>query len=115
MAKLDHVERLAYSVGEAAAALGVSEHAVYQLVHSEGFPALKIGSSWRISREGLAEWVLEESRSDRKDPFGDCGLPPEKKGASGAANTGGGVPREGHKAKKDRLYYTRRGKECQET
>lgn len=81
---------LAYSVAEAAKALGVSKHAVYNLVYQEGFPALKIGASWRISREGLADWIREESRKGVKDPCGGQGLPLEKKAASGAANTRGG-------------------------
>lgn len=53
----NRVERLTYSVKEAAQALGVGETIVYQLVHRADFPTVKIGTRQLISREGLKEWV----------------------------------------------------------
>lgn len=53
----NRVERLTYSVKEAAEALGVGLPIMYQLVHAEGFPVMKIGARQLISREGLKEWV----------------------------------------------------------
>lgn len=48
---------LAYSVTEAAQALGVSRNTMYNLIHQEGFPTLVVGGRRLISRELLAEWV----------------------------------------------------------
>lgn len=47
---------LTYSVTEAAA-LGISRRAMYDLLHREDFPTLKVGGRRLISRELLAEWV----------------------------------------------------------
>lgn len=46
---------LAYSVEEAAEALGVSKRAVYNLAHRTDFPAFRIGGKWRIPKVSLAQ------------------------------------------------------------
>ena len=48
---------LTYSVTEAAQALGISRRTMYEVIHQEGFPTLKVGGRRLISRELLAEWV----------------------------------------------------------
>lgn len=55
------VQRLAYTVKEAAAALGVSPRTVYDLIHSSGFPCLRVGGRWKIPVEMLAEWVRQQA------------------------------------------------------
>lgn len=45
------------SVPEMAAALGISRAGAYELVRTEGFPALKIGSRIVIPKDELQEWV----------------------------------------------------------
>lgn len=45
------------SVLEMAAALGISRAGAYELVRTEGFPALKIGTRIVISKDELQEWV----------------------------------------------------------
>ena len=40
-----------------AAALGISRAGAYELVRTEGFPALKIGSRIVIPKDELQEWV----------------------------------------------------------
>ena len=45
------------SVPEMAAALGISRAGAYELVRTEGFPALKIGSRIVIPKDKLREWV----------------------------------------------------------
>ncbi len=50
-------EKLLLSVGEAAEMLGVSRRLVYDLIHAEGFPAVKLGGRRFIHRELLAEWM----------------------------------------------------------
>ena len=34
---------------------------VLQLCHSKGFPALRIGRTWRISRDGLKRWLEQQA------------------------------------------------------
>ena len=57
------VERLAYTVEEAAEALGVSRNVMYTLIHREDFPAIKIGKRRMISTTLLAEWVETQARN----------------------------------------------------
>ena len=40
-----------------AAVLGISRAGAYELVHSEGFPALKIGSRIVVPKDRLWEWI----------------------------------------------------------
>ncbi len=55
------VPKLAYSVEEAAEALGVSRSLVYQLIHQSGFPSVKLRGRRLISAELLAEWVRQQA------------------------------------------------------
>ena len=48
---------LMLSVPEMAAALGISRAGAYELVRTEGFPELKIGSRIVIPKDELQEWV----------------------------------------------------------
>ena len=52
---------LTYNVTEAAAALGISRRSMYELLHREDFPTLKVGGRRLISRELLAEWVRQQA------------------------------------------------------
>lgn len=54
-------EKLALTVSEAAALLSMSERTVYDLVHTEAFPALRVGRTIRISRQRLEEWVKSQT------------------------------------------------------
>ena len=60
---------LMLSVPEMAAALGISRAGAYELVRTEGFPALKIGSRIVIPKDKLREWVNESinTKSTRSD------------------------------------------------
>lgn len=42
---------------QVAAVLGISRAGAYELVHSEGFPALKIGSRIVVPKDKLREWI----------------------------------------------------------
>lgn len=57
---------LTYSVTEAAEALGVSRHTMYNLIHSEGFPTLCVGGRRLISRALLADWVREQAGGQKE-------------------------------------------------
>ena len=50
-------EKLALSITETAALLGVSRPTVYNLIHSAGFPSFRIGGRVVVSRSGLEEWI----------------------------------------------------------
>lgn len=54
-------EKLAYSLTETAAVLGVSRPTVYALIKQPGFPVFRIGSRKLVSVDGLREWVLKEA------------------------------------------------------
>ena len=61
--QMKRVERMTYSIDEAAEALGVGRSAVYNLCHVEGFPRLKIGKGgkFRIPIDLLKRWMEENS------------------------------------------------------
>ena len=49
--------------------LGVSKGTAYNLFRSEGFPSVRIGKRWVISKKALQEWLEykeQESREGRK-------------------------------------------------
>ena len=48
---------LMLNVVQVAAVLGISRAGAYELVHSEGFPALKIGSRIVLPKDKLREWI----------------------------------------------------------
>lgn len=45
------------TVAKVAELLGFGQNFVYRLVSKPGFPAVKVGNSYRIFREGLMEWL----------------------------------------------------------
>ena len=45
------------NVVQVAAVLGISRAGAYELVHSEGFPALKIGGRIVVPKDRLREWI----------------------------------------------------------
>lgn len=48
---------LMLNVVQVAAVLGISRAGAYELVHSEGFPTLKIGSRIVVPKNKLREWI----------------------------------------------------------
>ena len=48
---------LTLNVVQVASVLGISRAGAYELVHSEGFPALKIGSRIVVPKDKLREWI----------------------------------------------------------
>ncbi len=57
---------LTYNVTEAAEALGISRRTMYDLLHREDFPTLKVGGRRLISRELLAEWVRAQAGGQKE-------------------------------------------------
>ena len=56
--------KLAYSVGEAAKALGVSDDVMYELVHRADFPKIRIGRRFIIPAAQLEEWLRKEAAAE---------------------------------------------------
>ena len=52
---------LTLSVPEVAAVLGISRAGAYELVRSEGFPALKIGSRIVVPKEKFIGWINNQT------------------------------------------------------
>lgn len=48
---------LMLNVVQVAAVLGISRAGAYELVHSAGFPALKIGNRIVVPKDKLREWI----------------------------------------------------------
>jgi len=53
-------ERLAYSMREAAEAIGICERSVWQVIKDGRLKAIKIGRSVRITREELLRFLREQ-------------------------------------------------------
>ncbi len=54
------IDKLALSVTEAAALLGVSRPTMYSLIRRADFPAFKVGTRTLISKVGLEAWVAQQ-------------------------------------------------------
>lgn len=52
-------DKLTYTVLEMAKALNVGRNKAYELVRTEGFPVIYIGSTIRIPIEALNRWLNE--------------------------------------------------------
>ena len=52
---------LMLSVPEVAAVLGISRAGAYELVRSDGFPALKIGGRIVVPKEKFIQWIDEKT------------------------------------------------------
>ena len=47
---------------DVARVLGVSKNTVYEVLHSKGFPAIKIGKQYRVQRDKFFQWLDEMGR-----------------------------------------------------
>ena len=48
---------LALSADDVAQVLGISRANAYELMHSEGFPTLKIGKRMTVPKDKFIEWI----------------------------------------------------------
>ena len=55
------MDKLAYSITEAARVLGVSRPTVYALIKQPGFPVFQIGGRKLVSVEGLRDWIRSQT------------------------------------------------------
>lgn len=58
--------RAAYSVKEAAQALGMSHQTIYNLIHADDFPAVKIGGRTLVPVAALDDWLESKMRSGKR-------------------------------------------------
>lgn len=56
------IERVAYSVTEAAAALGVGRSTMYNYINRADFPAFRLGGRTYVDAAGLREWSARMAR-----------------------------------------------------
>ena len=40
-----------------AAVLGISRNTAYEVIHSKGFPAFRVGKQYRVSRKRFLTWL----------------------------------------------------------
>ncbi|MCR1906109.1 excisionase family DNA-binding protein [Intestinimonas butyriciproducens] len=57
------MEKLTITVEEMANVVGVSRPKAYELIHKEGFPAVRIGRRVVIPIDGLKRWLEEQAVS----------------------------------------------------
>lgn len=55
------MDKLAYSITEAAHVLGVSRPTVYALIKQPGFPVFQVGGRRLVSVEGLRDWIRSQT------------------------------------------------------
>lgn len=55
------VKKVALSIDETAAALGVSRPTVYNLLHKQDFPSFRVGGRTLVSVDGLRAWVAAQA------------------------------------------------------
>ena len=55
------MDKLAYSITEAAQVLGVSRPTLYALLDQPGFPTFRVGNRRLISVEGLRDWIRSQT------------------------------------------------------
>lgn len=65
----ERLEPLTYTIPEVAEALRISRRTMESLVHSEGFPAFRVGKCIRIGREDLREWVRRQTETGMGDHY----------------------------------------------
>ena len=46
---------------DVAAVLGISRNTAYEVIHSKGFPAFRVGKQYRVSRERFLTWLDSET------------------------------------------------------
>ena len=54
---------LTLSVPDVASVLGISRAGAYELVRSDGFPSLRIGSCIVVPKEKFIEWINANTRA----------------------------------------------------
>jgi len=64
---LNPSEKLVYNIGELAEVLGVGLPAARNMIHIQGFPALKVGGRYLIPKQALQCWL--DARANNRDDW----------------------------------------------
>ena len=62
---LNPSEKLVYNIGELAQVLGVGLPAARNMIHIQGFPALKVGGRYLIPKQALQRWLDNRAGSNQ--------------------------------------------------
>lgn len=57
------------SIDELCEMLGCGYNSAYRLLNEHKIPAFRIGKNWKIPKEGVIKFILEESGLVPKKPF----------------------------------------------
>ena len=60
-------DKLVFNVGELAEVLGVGLPAARNMIHIQGFPALKVGGRYLIPKQALQRWL--DARANNRDDW----------------------------------------------
>ena len=60
----EKIAKMAFSISEAAEFLGIGKNTMATLVHSKGFPRVKVGRRIIIPINALNQWLLEASKCE---------------------------------------------------
>ena len=55
------MEKLAFTITEAAKAAGVSRPTIYRWTHIQGFPVVRIGGCTRIPAKLFEQWINQQA------------------------------------------------------
>lgn len=61
-------QKKTYTTQEAAEVLGVGICTMYKLLHSDGFPAIKVGSMYLIPIDRLDQWLNDQCAPESMNP-----------------------------------------------
>ena len=61
------MQKMTITVHELAAHMGISKPKAYELVRSDGFPAIKVGRRIVIPTDSFKHWLDLQSGKDRRD------------------------------------------------
>jgi len=56
-------DKLVYNIGELAEVLGVGLPAARNMIHIQGFPALKVGGRYLIPKQALQRWLDNQANN----------------------------------------------------
>lgn len=60
------MDKVAFSIKEAAEALGISRPKMYDLIYREDFPAFHVGTRVLIPVDGLRQWAADQVANEKE-------------------------------------------------
>lgn len=53
-----------YTVKELIEEMNISKNTAYKLIHTNGFPCVRIGSKYLIDKDGLEKWIKRNTNRE---------------------------------------------------